>query len=677
MSKVHLLDDELINKIAAGEVVERPASVVKELVENAVDAGASQVEVELLDGGKGLISVRDNGAGMNRVDAIMAIKRHCTSKIHNLDDLFQVGTMGFRGEALASISAVSRFTMLTRTAECQIGSKIGFEDGAADDQDWNGDVGTQIAIKDIFYNVPARKAFLKSGSAEFAQCHELMQSLALSLPHVGFVLKHNGKEHLRVSPASASKIDDLVGEAALRQRSEDVLGQQKNIKFCYLHHQDKYGQVEALISPPGFERSTGKHIFMFVNGRYVKDRNIRFSILRGYHSHLLKGRFPVCVLHLTMDPSLVDVNVHPNKAEVRFQYGQEVQSLIAVSIRDRLRAGDWASPSFDDDQSSQAMPRSSSSPSVEAKRQDKSSTFAAPSAPASNSGRQGARGIDPLPRSASFGKKSSAIETDFDLSFKPDRGPTKPLSTVTESSGSRQPYTPPSLKTKVVSFEGQAEPKPSGLPWEMALDPKESPKREAEAKQDLLPWADMKFLGAFGKCYLFFEWADRLVVLDQHAFHERILYERLKRDHSILKQVQPLLMPEVISLSPSLVEKLKEAQEPIEKLGFRMSVMSSSEVELGAVPSLLKKADWEAVLSQLADSPQLQGSADEVSELAHDVLSTMACHAAVRAGEELPEAELEYLLNEAHDVDFYQNCPHGRPVVKIFKKSQIEGWFER
>ena len=614
-----------------------------------------------------------------------------------LDDLFQIGTMGFRGEALASISAISRFTMLTRTKDCATGSKITFEDGVLDIQDWNGEVGTQITIKDIFYNVPARKNFLKSNSAEFAQCNELVQSLALSLPQIGFVLKHNGREIMRVSPLDIID-DELIGAKAMEQRALDVLSI-KDLQLCYLHESNKYGSVEAMISPPGFEKSTGKHIFMFVNGRWVKDKNIRFSILRGYHSHLLKGRFPVCIVHLQMDPSLVDVNVHPSKAEVRFQYTQEVQSLIALSIRDRLREGDWASsavskptPSFDSRSGGSLWTGNSSTPS--------SSNY--PVSPSRTSMSRAAATVTPpkpvaeKPSSGSgFSSKTSGFVPDFDLSMtrknsekdlasRPSLRPSTVSAPKEQALESRpepkKPYIPRDKPTRVLSVEKPQELSSDAGDIQLDFMPSSLEEKEiisqTQVNQDL-PWGDMEFMGAFNRCYLFFSYHERLVVVDQHAFHERVLYERLKNDRSILKQVQPLLMPEVIQLSPSEATSLKAKESALEKLGIGVKVISECEAEVSAVPSILKKANLEKLLTDFANEVSFGDDMEDASALAHDVLSTMACHSAVRAGEELPPAELEFLLREADNVDFYHNCPHGRPVVKIWKKSQVEGWFER
>ncbi|RZA20290.1 MAG: DNA mismatch repair endonuclease MutL, partial [Proteobacteria bacterium] len=344
MARVHLLDDELINKIAAGEVVERPASVVKELVENAIDAGAQHIRVSLKDGGRQLIEVSDDGGGLSPEDAVLALKRHTTSKLRTADDLFAVSTMGFRGEALASISSVSRFTLQSMSRELAEGIRVHHEDGRTTNTPWQGTFGTSVTVKDLFYNVPARKTFMKTSAAEFAVCHEYIQALALAMPERGFRLLHNDKEMFSVGPLPVAE-GWARGEQALRLRAQAILGEEITGKLVYVQHVDRHAKVEGLISPPGLDKASAKHIFTFVNHRWVKDKVLRNGVLRGYHSHILRGKFPVALMYLDVEASLVDVNVHPAKTELRFQYGSEVASAVAMAIRDGLRQGAWSSAS--------------------------------------------------------------------------------------------------------------------------------------------------------------------------------------------------------------------------------------------------------------------------------------------------------------------------------------------
>ncbi len=545
--------------------------------------------------------------------------------------------MGFRGEALASISAVSHFTLSTRREGSETGTRIVFKDGHQQVDPWSGPSGTQISIADLFFNVPARKAFLKTGAAEFAQCHEFVQALVLNRPDLSLSLKHNGKIHLDVNSLETQS-PELWGEFAIRKRAEMIMPDTNGM--IYLCQADKFGSLEALCSPPGMERGSHKFMFTFVNGRWVKDRILRYSILRGYHSHLLKGKFPICAMNLRVEPSLVDVNVHPAKAEVRFQYTHEVQSFLAQTIKDRLRDGDWATAEAE---SRDPAVKERAQPSVTTNKQ----TF--------NQNRL------------------SHSERDVDLFFKQEK--------------KESFYKPAKLKTSVRSFEHSSLP---SAPSNKTSEPVETvPARgganytsqtfevdltENTAAKSTIPWQHMRFLGAFGKCYLLFEWQDKLYALDQHAFHERILYERLLQNDKILQERQPLLMPEVLHLGSETTQKLVEAYDDFSQYGFDYKKVSQDEIEVNCVPSLLKNVDLETLFLEL--SLELVGE-DPRQFLGHHTLATIACHAAVRSGEELPEGELEFLLGEADSVDFYENCPHGRRVIKIWSRDEVGKWFDR
>ncbi|MFW7380464.1 MAG: DNA mismatch repair endonuclease MutL [Oligoflexus sp.] len=631
--KVQLLEDALINKIAAGEVVERPASVLKELVENAMDAGATRIEIALEEGGRRRITVRDNGSGMSPEDALMAMLRHTTSKIHSVHDLFQINTMGFRGEALASISSVSRFCLQTLAQGEKEGTRIELSDGKQRQTPWTGPSGTQITVEDLFYNVPARQAFLRSAATEYACCAEYIQALALARPNIELLLTHNGRETLR----AIRRCEDqplIFGEQILRQRFQDVFPKESVEQLIYCHARDKFGSFEAVLSPPGYERPQSKFMHSFVNGRWVKDKTLRYGIMRGYHSHLLKGKYPVCALYVTIDPSLIDVNVHPAKTEVRFQYGGELQSLIALEIRNRLRQGAWSQPDTKDQ--------------PEAKMAQTQPLVKNPVE------------LPPPDFDLSFSHSASGPRDDF-----------RPVARSVPSSGSfaKPKSTSSEIKRTVISFDG---------PTLADAEPAVKPLMPAAEGAYQIPWSQLQYLGCFGKCYLMFEVDEQLLVVDQHAFHERILFEKLHQDHSILQQVQPLLVPEVIDLDPLAVSRLKEYESTYQSLGFHLGFPSDHEVEILALPSLLAKRDPEVLLHELLDAEdQTKPDRDLTPRVAHDLLATMACHAAVRAGERLDEEDIQRLIAEAEDIDFYHNCPHGRRVFKWWKKSQVEAWFDR
>ena len=348
MGKIQLLDDLVINKIAAGEVVARPANVVKELVENSIDAGSSEIHIEIVEGGQQSIRISDNGVGMSGEDCKMSLRRHATSKIASSDDLFSIATMGFRGEALASISAVSRLNLCSKRQDyegCQLLSEGG---EILQQQPWSGKPhGTIIGVRDLFYNVPARAKFLRATTTEFAHCLEIVQALSIAHPGISFSIKHNGKlryESAAVEDYAPIEVEgfSLFGEKVLRTKAGALLGDHTAQQLRYVHEASTYGSFEALISPPGYEKATNKHTMTYVNGRWVKDRVLLAGIHRGYQSHILKGRYPVVIGFLRMDPGLIDVNVHPAKTEMRLQYPGEIQSLIASTIRTALREAAWA-----------------------------------------------------------------------------------------------------------------------------------------------------------------------------------------------------------------------------------------------------------------------------------------------------------------------------------------------
>lgn len=635
MGHIQLLDDNLINKIAAGEVVERPASVVKELVENCLDAGATRVTVELIEGGRKRILISDNGCGMDRGDAVLALRRHATSKISRDEDLFNLHTMGFRGEALASIAAVSKFTLMT----CQQGSSDGvrvISEGGADPDvsPWQSNGGTTIIVDDLFYNVPVRAKFLKSAASEYGNVVELLQSLALSWPKVDFTLTHNGKELMRAPAVTSAAIHGsetgLRSEAELRARFAQIFKTDANLPMVYAACDGPYAQMTALLSAPGVEKATGRDIYIFINGRYVRDKALRFSILRGYHSHLLKGKFPVAILFLKMDPGLVDVNVHPSKTEVRLQFASELQGMVAMGIRDAIRKAEWSGAS-DQGSSPQNLYSQESRfenepelPAITAARASSSAWFAERAATAS--------------RPAS----------DFPATGRSAHGATNYL----QSSSVERFMSPP-----------------NAVP-------------QSTTTTDAIPWSELNYLGSVADCYLLFSHGDRrtgsrLLAVDQHAFHERILYERLCNNAELLRASQRMLVPEVLSFAPGEVQALLECKSTMERNGFAFDVVDDATIELKAVPTLLSKADPEVMLTAFIRSHESSLPLEENSGLAHDLLATMACHSAVRAGEGLGENELKALLAEAKDVDFFHNCPHGRRVFRWWDESSIGRWFDR
>ena len=605
MNAIRLLPDTVINKIKAGEMIERPANVLKELLENAIDAGATRITVSLQKGGSDEIVVSDNGSGIAADDVPLAIKRHATSKISRPDDLWSLHSLGFRGEALASIAEVSRFTLLSATAEAETGTRL-----TTDDQQgvgvvsWSCEVGTSTSVRDIFYNVPARRKFLKNAATEYSHCHTCVQALALSHPQIEFILHHNHREQLR-----APAIPEASGEEALRQRALALFGEETVAPLLYAEGKDEMAAVKLLFSPPGHDRAHNRHIFTFVNARWVKSTTLKYAILRGYHSHLLKGRYPLVFAYLRVHPSLLDINVHPMKSEVRFQYSKEVQELIALNLRRKLRSPAWSTtPS--------PLPAASTP------------------APLSDSAR-------PTPRL---------------LSTSPQEG--------------RIFYPSPRVEEKRMTSQQLA----SEIPEMQENDKGES----SPAAETEFAWDKLTYLGTLARCYLLFEDQQRnLIVVDQHAFHERIIFEQLCAEPHLLTRQQGLTIAETLPLTADQLELVVARQEEFTRLGFALQVVDDKEVLIKGVPSLLQQRNGAEILRELVDLAQRDATLWVGESLVHDVIATLACRAAVKAGDVLDAVRLQQLFSAARGVDFYHNCPHGRRVLRIFTPSQVGGWFDR
>ena len=612
MNTIRLLPDTVINKIKAGEMIERPANVLKELLENAIDAGATRITVSLQKGGSDEIVVSDNGCGIAADDVPLAIKRHATSKISRPDDLWALHSLGFRGEALASIAEVSRFTLLSATAEAETGARL-----STDGQEgvevvpWSCEVGTSISVKDIFYNVPARRKFLKNAATEYAHCHTCVQALALSHPQIEFILHHNNREQLR-TPA----VPEVSGEEALRQRAMTLFGEETVTPLLYAEGKDEMAAVKLLFSPPGQDRAHNRYIFTFVNERWIKSTTLKYAILRGYHSHLLKGRYPLVFAYLQVHPSLLDVNVHPMKSEVRFQYSKEVQELVAANLRRELRSPAW-----------------STTPS-------------------------------PLPAAST----PAPSTTPFSYSAMPMPRVSQPLSASPREE--RIFYPQPPVEKKQTALQQLA----SEIP-ELQEDDKGASKTVTETK---FAWDELTYMGTLARCYLLFEDQQRnLIVVDQHAFHERIIFEQLRAKPHLLTRQQGLTIAETLPLTAEQLELVTARQEEFTRLGFDLQVVGGKEVLIKGVPSLLQQRSGAEILRELVELAQRDATLWMGESLVHDVIAMLACRAAVKAGDILDKVRLQQLFSVAREVDFYHNCPHGRRVLRIFTPQQVGSWFDR
>ena len=586
--RIRLLPDDLVDQIAAGEVVERPASVAKELVENALDAGAARIRVEVRDGGASLIAVTDDGSGMGAEDARRALERHATSKITSGADLVRIRTFGFRGEALPAIASVSRLRLRTRARGAAEGFELRIEGGKVlEARAAGGPEGTRIEVADLFANVPARRKFLKSAATEWGHVAEWLARAALALPSVHFDIQHDDRPALSW-PAVSDPIERVA--AVLSEREAEGLVPARATEGAL--------RIEGFVSRPDVQRSNAAGLHLFVNRRPVRDRLLRHALLDAYRDVLPRGRYPTALLFLEVPPEAVDVNVHPAKWEVRFADPAAVHRLVARAVRGALEERRWIA--------------------------------------------------------ASGGVTSPA-------------GQAPPGQVREAGSGSDWIFAGASL--------ADADRAAEGAPAQLFAE------RIAPASPGVR-FAELRLLGQVLATYLVAETRDGLLLIDQHAAHERVLYEGLRaawREGGVARQ--PLLLTETVELAPDRIARVAEAADSLLRLGFEVERFGERAVAVRAIPALLTGHDPVSLLRDLAD--QLDGArsggagALRDPDAADALFASLACHAARRAGERLEPREQQALLAALDTIPFAPTCPHGRPVAVPIGRSELERRFGR
>ena len=570
------LPDTLISQIAAGEVVERPASVVKEVLENAIDAGAQAITIRLEEGGCQRISIQDDGSGIAHTELHLAIQRHATSKITSLADLESVASLGFRGEALASIASVSRFSITTRTSEDDHAWQIQVNGGQTmgDVSPSSGPIGTTVDVQDLYFNTPARRKFLKSSATELGHCLELIRRIALSRPDIGFAIWHNGK------------VIERWASCNIEQRVDAILGQEFQSSKIALEHISGPLTVRGFISKPTASRARADQQYSFVNGRFVRDKVIQHAIRSAYQDVLHGDRQPMVVLSLEIDPQLVDVNVHPAKTEVRFREGGAVHQFIYKAIQHAL--GTAAGQSIDS--SGQQTP------------------------------------------SYSFAQVSGAGSASYVSSGSSFSNQNLPLSQ--------------SSKSQIDNFFIQLNNRPA--------------EHLAPSESNDLPLGHA--LAQIHGIYILAQNKFGLVLVDMHAAHERVLYEKLKEDLASGIKVQQLLVPVVMHASELEVGKAQEHRATLNQLGFDVATLSPTQLAIRTIPTLLQKADPIGLVRNLLNDLDSTGSQAVVDAAQHERLATQACHAAVRAHRLLTLTEMDALLRQMEQTERADQCNHGRPT---------------
>ena len=587
---IQILADELVNQIAAGEVIERPASVVKELVENSLDAGSKRIEVEIERGGCGLIRVRDDGIGISPQEIGLALARHATSKIASLHDLERVATLGFRGEALPSIASVSRLSLTSRSREADHAWSIDAREGSlSTPAPASHPPGTSVEVRDLFFNVPARRKFLRSEATEYQHVLRMLERLALSRFEVGFSLVHNGKAVWSLAPTS-SPAERLV-------RVGKLCGEDFAAHVIELRHDIQSLRLSGWLALPTFSRSQSDLQFAFLNGRYVRDKLIAGAARLAYQDVLFNGRFCAYVLYLEMDPTQVDVNAHPQKLEVRFRESRGVHEFMFRTMEKALAA---------------------TRPTAES----------AGSAP-----------VDWLTGSASAFGSVAPTQTRFVLP---------------EKSAGRSSLD--AYREYVVRDEARA-PSPS---WEAEPAPP-------------LGYAVAQIHGV----YILSQTADGMVLVDMHAAHERVMYERMKKLLAGETAEQQLLVPEILTVSPAQAEAAEVHAAEFAALGFSVSRLAPDQVALRGVPSLLASRDPATVVRDVLADLLETGHSRRVEESINHLLGTMACHAAVRAQRNLTLPEMNALLREMEGTERADQCNHGRPTWVRLSLQDLDRLFMR
>ncbi len=608
-NEIRILSEDLVDKIAAGEVVERPASVVKELVENSIDAGARNVDLEIKNGGIKYIRVTDDGMGMDEKNALLAFQRHATSKIKTTDDLFRIATLGFRGEALPSIASVCFLDMLTRTGESLSGTRVKIEGGTVKETKQMGSpVGTSVIVRELFYNVPARRKFLKTVLTETRHVIDLVTKFAICYPEVSFQLKSDERE-----------LFNFAGAADLRQRVSEIFPRNQLEKCIEIRPDEILPGVYGFLGKPEIARSNRAELYLFVNRRPIVSRSLYHAIQSGYGELLPKGKYPFAILLVNVDPRLVDVNVHPTKSEVRFADERGMYDLVHTRVKELLTSPEVI-PQF-----------GSRTDEAQFKRTEETGPLA--------------------------GTRPWVDGTDKQSL------PAGSIPFIREPTERRQPsqesfLTDPRERQPHVSVDGS-----------QIRDTKDvSAQKKVEAGVgDLWQLADT---------YILTPVKGSLMILDQHAAHERILYEEAIRNlQGPSASSQQVLFPTVVELTPQEFNVLEEHKDLIRKLGFEIKHFGGRSVLVTAVPSIVRKKSGEVLLREILAQVQEEGRQEK--DKVKVVAKSFACHGSVQAGEALTREEMRHLVEKLFSTKEPYSCPHGRPTVVNFPLSELNKRFGR
>lgn len=661
MGKIQELSERLANQIAAGEVVERPASVVKELVENAIDAKATQIDILIEEAGLKKIQIVDNGEGINQDDVENAFKRHATSKIHNRDDLFRIRTLGFRGEALPSIASVSEMTLETATADETQGSYLFLKGGKIEEhRPASLRTGTKITVENLFFNTPARLKYVKSLQTELSNIGDIVNRMALSHPNIAFRLVHDGHKMLSTS-----------GTGDLKQTLAGIYGVATAKKMLKVDAKDLDFTLNGYVSLPEVTRASRNYLSVIINGRYIKNFALNKAIINGYQSKLMVGRYPIAVLEITMDPLLVDVNVHPTKQEVRLSKEKELMELISRGIAESLRQINLIpdvgeNPSFK--RKVEKIHTEQLDLPLEEQPKKKSDLNYDP--------KTGIFYVEPKP--------SEPVETPVPLKEEiVEKTMTVPLETEQEKVAIVEETPEPLIEEEVPTEEQVYEEAPNADHPEFDLSTQSGEKvieqaiTKLENEQPKERFPMLEYFGQMHGTYLFAQSKDGLYIIDQHAAQERIKYEYFREKiGDVSDDLQELLVPFVLDYPNNDAIKLKEKTELLQEVGIYLEEFGPNSFIVRAHPTWYPAGQEESIIREMIDMLLVTGSVS-VKKFREATAIMMSCKRSIKANHHLNEAQARVLLTDLAQCENPFNCPHGRPVLIHFSNRDMEHMFKR
>jgi len=627
MAYIRQLSQSLVNKIAAGEVIERPASVVKEMMENAVDAGATRIHVSVDQGGTELIRVVDNGCGIPADELGLAVASHATSKLTDADDLARIGTLGFRGEALSSIGEISWLILRSRTAEEDCGAELDVSGGTLSEVVPCGcPVGTTVEVRNLFFNTPVRRKFLRSVRAEFGQVSEAFTRIALALPRLDFKLEHNGRQ-----------VFDLSGSSGMLERVAQLFGRDLADNLIWVESTNGEVRLSGYVANPTHSRSNTRMQYLFLNDRHIRDRSLLHALGEAFRGLLTVGRHPIAFLSLEMPPEMVDVNVHPTKLEVRFYNSGGLYSQLLATLRTKFLATDLtvrAQSAGDKSPGEQSAGPDDDEQDAQSRQQlidwAKGQVASWPSR-----SEPGTAGYSATGESSPAGSRAPLELSRLDRPWRPAGG----------------------------SFDSGGGEAKSYEPARVSEDPADRQSAPAMQMHDR---------------YLVTETPDGVMLVDQHALHERILYEQL-RERILAGQIetQNLLVPEPVDLTPVEAATALEHGELLAQLGMKVEPFGGDTVLIAGYPAMLANMDPADVLHALLDQLLSAQKTPDACDLLDELLHAIACKAAIKAGERLASEEVDALLEQRHLIENAHHCPHGRPTAVIFTREELDKQFKR